>query len=511
MLRPSAAVELPYIKFTPLFTECRPRILVYTDGLSFTSAQFGLTEFLDALTSTTIHGMTPIVKTARSSSGTADFENFTFSSTNFNKSKYDVLFLFGVASGTLPIAERTAIAKFMEDGGGVFATGDHSTLGQRIGGQLPRVKAMRYWDAPDVPTASGPDRITTNHPGADNQYQFTDQSDAIPQRLYPKYYYDPMNGNNYSLSKPHYLLQHPTKLIIEVFPDHPHEGECVEPTNLTTTFTLDGNTHDEFPESAPGLRPAPEVIAKSMSSGGGFGGKHPVTPREFGAISVYDGHDADVGRIVTDATWHHFINVNLIASNAGSGLDIDSLDRVKTYFRNIAEWLMPKRVRYCALYQVVEWAMKRYPLKEFLITPIAKPASQENKLARDIEIGQMLEQTLSRHMTAAAISQFKEDIAESSGSKMLSKLRKERFENEEIPFLSRALDIDSMLSQAAVGAAVQNMSEMIEKFGTVDELLKEFGSEEKALKQNQKKVNSSIKNFAKNFDKAVGFEAEKLK
>jgi len=202
----------------------------------------------------------------------------------------------------------------MQDGGGVFATGDHSVLGQRIGGQLPRVKRMRYWDQPDVPTPNMPDRLTTNHPGADNQYSFGDQSDATPQRLYPKYYYDPLTPNNFALSKPHYLLQHPTKLIIEVFPDHPHEGECVEPSSLTTTFSLDGNTLDEFPESVPGTRPAPEIIAKSMSAGGGFTGKHPVSPREFGAICAYDGHDADVGRIVTDATWHHFININFRSS-----------------------------------------------------------------------------------------------------------------------------------------------------------------------------------------------------
>jgi len=59
---PVAAVEA--IKFLPLSRECTPKILVYTDGLSFTNTDFGLVEFLDALTTTTIHGMTPIVKTA---------------------------------------------------------------------------------------------------------------------------------------------------------------------------------------------------------------------------------------------------------------------------------------------------------------------------------------------------------------------------------------------------------------------------------------------------------------
>lgn len=510
MLPPIPVAAIEAIKFIPLSRECTPKILVYTDGLSFTNSDFGLVEFLDSLTSTTIHGMTPIVKTALRASGAADFENFTFSNSNFNKSKYDVVFLFGVSNGALPVSERDAIAKFMQDGGGVFATGDHSVLGQRIGGQLPRVKHMRYWDHPNVPTASQADRITTNHPGADNQYQFGDQSDSIPQRLYPKYYYDPIAPNNLALSQPHYLLQHPTKLIIEVFPDHPHEGECVEPTTLTSTFSLDGNTLDEFPESVPGTRPAPEIIAKSMSSGGGFGGKHPVSPREFGAICAYDGHDADVGRIVTDATWHHFININLVPNSSGPGLDADSLDRVRTYFRNIAEWLMPKSVRYCSLYYIADWAMKRYPLREHLITPL-ESAGRSEKLTRHIELGQMLEQTLRRHMTSAAISQFKEDIVDSSGSKRLSILRKNRLQSEEIPFLSRAVDIDGLLSQATTGAAIEAMFNNLEKFESVDELLKKAESEEKALGQNRKGIDASIRLFAKEFDKAVETETSKLK
>ena len=27
--------------------------------------------------------------------------------------------------------------------------------------------------------------------------------------------------------------------------------------------------------------------------------------------ATYDGHRADVGRVVCDSTWHHFVNVNL--------------------------------------------------------------------------------------------------------------------------------------------------------------------------------------------------------
>jgi hypothetical protein len=32
----------------------------------------------------------------------------------------------------------------------------------------------------------------------------------------------------------------------------------------------------------------------------------------FGTVGVYDGHQANVGRIAVDSTWHHFFDINLI-------------------------------------------------------------------------------------------------------------------------------------------------------------------------------------------------------
>jgi hypothetical protein len=78
--------------------------------------------------------------------------------------------------------------------------------------------------------------------------------------------------------------------------------------------------------------------------------KGPLNPRTFGAIRAYDGHRASVGRVVVDATWHHFFNINLtgelgdpgpiknlgfLATPAGQAAFAD----IKTYFRNIAVWL----------------------------------------------------------------------------------------------------------------------------------------------------------------------------
>jgi hypothetical protein len=79
----------------------------------------------------------------------------------------------------------------------------------------------------------------------------------------------------------------------------------------------------------------------------------------FGTIAVYDGHIVNIGRVVTDSTFHHFVNVNL--NGAGS----NSLDPIKqkaftasptgqehyeqftAYFRNIAIWIAPKPLQTC--------------------------------------------------------------------------------------------------------------------------------------------------------------------
>lgn len=399
-----------------IFKECTPKILVYADGGDFTATgDFGLKSFVDTLKATTIHGMTPIIETAHiGADPDADHPSFTFSDASFSIRKYDVLFLFAFSSGSAKAesdGEIQAIIKFMEAGGGVFGTGDHSTLGRRLCGNIPRIKSMRYWDTPDVPSASGTDRLTTNHPGSNNQYEFNDQADDVPQRLYPAYYPDPDDPTNNSLSKPHYLLQHPTKQIIEVLPDHPHEGECVVPSNLGDTFVLDGETRDEYPGGV-----TPELVAMSMSAGGGFSSKQPVIPRAFGAVGAYDGHEADVGRVTVDATWHHFVNVNVVPTFA---TNTDAYDRVQTYWRNHAEWLMPKKVRRCLRWPLIVTMLDRFPLRENL--PDLRELAEKD-VRKVAEIGASARETAARAFSPAALAEFESDLLNLSQDKLTQKL-----------------------------------------------------------------------------------------
>lgn len=395
-----------------LFKECTPRILVVTDGLSYGTATFGLKDFVDTLKGTTIHGMTPIVETAHTGGIEADHKNFTFTADSFSNRKYDVLFLFGVSSGpALSSDQLSVISTFMDNGGGVFATGDHAELGRAMCAEIPRVRSMRYWKSPDVPSAGGADRLTTNLPGADDSYQFDDQSDALPQRLYPTYYAaeDGIPAN----SRPHYLLQHPTKKIIEVFPDHPHEGECVVPGSLAG---------GDWPDATLGGSVAPELIALSMSAGGGFPGKQPVVPRSFGAICAYDGHLAGVGRVTTDATWHHFINVNLVHTTGGPGLagDPDALERVHTYFRNTAEWLMPSKRRRCLRWPILITALELLPVKEI---HRSLPGCPFKDVKAAIELGDAVASSLQPCLHPAALAQFEDDLLGMFSEELVHALR----------------------------------------------------------------------------------------
>lgn len=356
------------LKFPKIFVECRPSILVVTDGLDFSVDDFGLSHFVRVLANSTIHGMAPRITVGRL--GTANnavpgvqvIDNFSFTDPHhgLQVSRYDVLFIFGFDRATPGSAlDPAPIAAFMAAGGGVFATGDHEDLGAFLCGDIPRVRAMRHWFEPQTPNASDVTRLTTSGPGTNVTFEFNDQADSIPQTLYPNYR---AVGQTIFFPGPvvrpiHPLLQRPNSTdAIRVSPDHPHEGECLVP---------DVQFGGEWPHGKGILgflrTPRPVGIAATMSFGNGFGSKLAVSPRSFWAIAAYDGHAAEVGRIVTDATWHHFININMT-------LEASAQSQVDQYFRNLAIWLMPKHERLCWLFPVLLAELLQFPLLEELPT-----------------------------------------------------------------------------------------------------------------------------------------------
>ncbi|MGP1373660.1 MAG: hypothetical protein ACTS3T_12595 [Almyronema sp.] len=417
------------------FRECTPKLLVVTDNLNYSStSDFGLTEFVNTLRGSTIHGMTPIVITASfSPTGTLAYNATTQHITNYKftdpthglkKSRYDVVLILSINGESGPqltdeVGALETVIDFMQAGGGVFATGDHADLGAGMCMDIPRVRAMRYWRLADTPSAGGTDRLTTNLPGSDDAYQFEDQSDQFPQRLYVNY-----RTEAGGIGMAHPLLQVPgSNRAIEVFPDHPHEGECRVPTNLTTKLP-DGVT-DEWPlRSGSPSRVSPEAIALTMSHGNAFPGKQAVVPRSFVAISAYDGQLANVGRVVTDATWHHFVNVNIVGDLPAlppgrQGLTGRNLDDVKQYYRNIVTWLMPKNVRRCRRFPWLIRELVQFPLfEELKPMPFEQIPSQQLR-----EIGLLVEAALVKREPQFNFQALLNDtLEEALGSEAMLKL-----------------------------------------------------------------------------------------
>ena len=150
---------------------------------------FHLGEFLRVLTTTTWLGLdleitkahrdapdgeTAAEMKARTGADLVNFrfdESFQVQGQTRTIADYDIILFFSIASFELTDeaklqAEAEAIAKFMEDGGGFFATGDHEDLGFPLCHRIPRVRSMRRWwgsAGPDGEPAAPP-AIGAFHP-----------------------------------------------------------------------------------------------------------------------------------------------------------------------------------------------------------------------------------------------------------------------------------------------------------------------------------------------------------
>ena len=368
----------------PLLRPCTVRVLLVTDGgLDFSVGDFGLRTFVETLLSMPgpyvrfritvahINNVSNAAVMVGHPGIHASIKSFRFDDpAHFSTSMYDQVWLFGIATswsrGTSPggqpypsnrlsDAELALLSTFMNGGGGLFATGDHGALGRALGGSVPRARSMRLWDDTSLSNAtnevsmSGPRRNDTNRIGGSVGSQFNDQSDDVPQPIQPKMYSTWFGW--WAPRYPHPLLCGPNG-IIRVLPDHPHEGECVQPANPNLSATFGTTTITEYPAGVGGPRPLPEIIARStVLSGTTSGGKQATQTQSFGAICAYDGHRAGVGRVVTDATWHHYVNVNLVGDSGAPAADPKRLgflatpagqahlENIKAYYRNIAVWM----------------------------------------------------------------------------------------------------------------------------------------------------------------------------
>jgi hypothetical protein len=396
----------PVKLFPPLLWPCRVRVLLVADGgLDFSLADFGLRTFVETLLippgpyvrfEVSVAHISPSVSDDAVMLGHAgiarSIKGFRFDDpSHFTPSTYQQVWLFGIStfysrgagypSNRLSDAELRALSEFMNAGGGLFATGDHGALGVCLSGSIPRARSMRLWgststnNAIDEVSMDGPRRNDTNRLGQDVVSSFDDQSDDVPQDIQPKLYR--RRWGLWESRFPHPLLCGP-RGVIRAMPDHPHEGQCVEPANTGLSSTFAGYTIKEYPSGVGGgPQPLPELIAwSSVLSGSTGGSKQSTDPHTFGSICAYDGHRAGVGRVTTDATWHHFVNINLVGvtglpatnpkqygflySTAGQAY----LEDIKAYYRNLAVWLSPQSALACIRLRICWWLLWQHRILE---------------------------------------------------------------------------------------------------------------------------------------------------
>lgn len=396
----------PIRPWWPVFWKvCPQRILMVCDGLDFSTGGFGLNEVVSNVLKTWVPGYrVPQITTANRHLGeVADIQGFRFDVAPpaphkaFGFANYDQLWLIGSASAgsglSLSDAELQRIADFMDAGGGVFATGDHADLGAALCGRIPRVRSMRSWFnaaeqpaepwAPVAPNGGNADRIDTLTPGDDAFFTFNDQSDTHPQRIHVRYFENLATPVAFDY-QPHPLMQRQDGRPILHFPDHPHEGVCVEPANHALDYQFTGAARPEYPSAGVSK---PYVIATGFSGGGYVTdvGKPAVNPRCFGLVSAYDGHLVSVGRVACDSTWHHWININLDGAGSGgrSGFYVGGVrtpeyaNEICQYYRNLVAWLAPTRIRWChAILDLLDLRFA-YPLFEEWRQPPGPPDFRE--------------------------------------------------------------------------------------------------------------------------------------
>lgn len=401
----------PYVPKWWWWRNCKIKVLIVCDGgLNFGTGDFGISEFLTTFNELETQYPWINYEVTLAHRGAAimspnpvvvqHISNFNFA-TSVTLNNFDQMWLFAISPGSgLAGAELTAVTNFMNAGGGVFATGDHGTLGSAMCSTIPRVKDMRYWDntSPNNDTnevsMSGRRRNDTNRPAAGDSLSlyFDNQSDEIPQTIAVRTF----SGGN-----PHPLLAIKTSVrpsgIIDIMPDHPHEGECKPETSFTVNST-----------TVPTQIIATSFVLGGSSTSGGLG-KAATDPHCFPSIAVWDGWQARAGRIVVDSTWHHFVNINLNGVGSGSdrpvqtGLTTADFEVIRQYYMNIARWM--SRRKFCIRPYVLNDLLKNSQILEASLDD-PRQKMTDISLADLNSIGALAEEILAGRYNAVYAREF---------------------------------------------------------------------------------------------------------
>lgn len=225
--------------------------------------------------------------------------------------------------------EVCALRDWMDEGGGVLITGDHSevisvdgeskiyNLGRALGHRIPRAGEMRIWEGGPV-ISGGRDGVNTQSPGRlDSLHNNSLEYDVEPQHIILE-----LDITQKSDIRPHELFSGGPANRILVFPDHAHEG-ALRPPQLPLDCKV-------WPKgSVPHF-----VVAKGHD-------KRFFPFPVCDLVSVYEGHLVKVGRIVADSSWHHYLNLNLRSLRHDLSDPTAARNQIGKYYANLVRWLAP--------------------------------------------------------------------------------------------------------------------------------------------------------------------------
>lgn len=291
--------------------------------------------------------------------------------------------------------EVKALAEWMDQGGGVFAAGDHYNLGASMCSRIPRVRSMRRWTpAQGVPPQYGDARHETLQPNPSTGNPDVQEGDTYAQPIEVVQW----SAAASDLSRfffPHALLDTPGGPIT-TFPDHMHEGDVVpdDQVQLDNPLNITGYDKPEYPSASDGSpRPQPHVVAYGRTtnprtpassvvyarSAGGLAIDNPafITER-FALIGAYDGDTAGIGRVVVESTWHHWFSFNLHGFYQAALSQTSLLETgygqtsqyalMQAYYRNVAIWLATPAQRQ-AMLAALAWRSIVFNTMAFPLAP----------------------------------------------------------------------------------------------------------------------------------------------
>jgi hypothetical protein len=262
--------------------------------------------------------------------------------------------------------EVKALGAWMDNGGGVLMTGDHAELrpsdalepkpefaglGRALGRPVPRAGEMRDWDGP--PTSREKDSNNTQvtpfiRCGEQFRDQILFQMDRIPQQIILPTFDE--KGELAAGGQPHPLFFYRERCgFIQFFPDHLHEGQVVIP---------DTSDVEVWKKTAAGFQPRPRVVAYGIDKRDG---------KKIDLVAAYDGSAVGVGRIVADASWHHYFNINLTGFTLPTGPG-SAFDQIGQFYGNLALWLTPAAKRLEMAKAMFRWLAQDPHVREEVVS-----------------------------------------------------------------------------------------------------------------------------------------------